>query len=159
MHLFCDFSRIFFDRLYIFFRNIFRRNNTCRISGMYSRKLDMFHNRRNKRMCAVADRVCFTFCCMSEETVDQNRTVRCHTDCCFHISYHAFRIIYNFHATAAKYIRRTHHNRITDLLGNFKSIVHRNSHSRLRHRNLKLIHHFTEQIAVFRQIDNRRSRT
>ena len=77
-----------------------------------------------KCMCAVADRVCFTFCCMTEETVDQNRTVRCHTDCCRHISYHAFRIIHNFHATAAQYVRRTHHNRITDLLGNLKCLIH-----------------------------------
>ena len=57
---------------------------------MYAGKLDMLHNSRNKSMVAVADRICFTFRCMIQETVDQNRTVRCYTYCCFHVSFHAF---------------------------------------------------------------------
>ena len=38
---------------------------------MYAGKLDMFHNRRNKCMITVADRICLTLGCMTQETVDQ----------------------------------------------------------------------------------------
>ena len=43
---------------------------------MYSRKLDMFHNRRNKRMCAVADRVCFAL----EGVVERQGVLVCGCD-------------------------------------------------------------------------------
>ena len=126
---------------------------------MYTGKLDMFHNRRNKCMIAVADRICLTLGCMAQETVDQDRAIRCHTFCCFHIDSQIFRIVYHFHATSAQYIGRTNHNRITDLFCNRKCLIHIHCHTCFRHRNTQFVHHRTEQISVFCHIDDFRRST
>ena len=135
---------------------MFGRNDTSRVTGMNTGKLNMFHNRRNKCMRTVTDRIRLTLSCMIEETVNKDRSVRCHTDSGLHISDHAFCVIDNFHTTSAKNIRRTNHNRISDLLSDFQSIFNSNSHTGFRHRNFKFIHHGTEQISVFCQINNSR---
>ena len=156
MHFLCDFLRVFFDDPYVFLGNVHRRDDTCGIAGMYSGKFDMLHNCRNKCMISVADSIGFTFQGMVQETVDQYRTVRRHAYSSFHITFHTLIVVYDFHAASAKDIRRTYHDRITDLFGNGKGFCYRSCHSGFRHRDSKLVHHSAEQIAVFRQIDDRR---
>ena len=76
MHFFCDLSRIFLDGPYIFFRNMYGRDDAGGVSGMYAGKLDMLHNRWNECVGSVADRVCLALEGVVQEPVDQDRTVR-----------------------------------------------------------------------------------
>ena len=123
---------------------------------MYTGKLDMLHNSRYVSMFAVADRICLALHCMTQETVDQDRTVRCHTFCCFHVNFQIFRIIYNFHAASAKYIGRTYHNRIADAFCDRQCLIYIYCHACFRHRDLKFVHHCTEQVTVFCHINDSR---
>ena len=155
MHLFCDLACVFFDRLYIFFGNVYGRDNTCRVSGVYTGKLNVLHNSRYKCMISVADRICLTFQCVVQETVNQDRTIRSYADSGFHVSFQTFVIVYNFHSATTENVRRTNHNRITDFFCNGKCLFYSSSHSGFWHRNLKFIHHFAEKITVFCKVDNR----
>ena len=123
---------------------------------MYTCKLDMLHNRRYKCVSSIADRIRLTLQCMIQETVNQDWTVRCYTNCCLHVVSHCHIIVDYFHSTSAKYVRWANHNRITDLACDLYCLFYGCSHSRFRHRNLQLIHHCTELISVLCKIDNRR---
>ena len=105
---------------------------------------------------ASADRIRLALHCMAQETVDQNRTVRCNSLCRFHVNLKISRIIYHFHTAPAKDIRRTHHNRIADLLCDRQRFFHIDRHACLLHRDTKLVHHRPEQISVLSHIDDRR---
>ena len=156
MHLLSDLSCVFFDRPDIFFGNMQGGDDTGRVAGVNSRQLDMLHHRRNKGMGAVTDGVSFTFQGMIQEPVDQDRTVRCYSHGCCHISFHTFIVIYHFHAAAAKDIRRADHDRIPDPFRDGQSLIHRGRHTGLRHGDLKFIHHVTEQVPVLGQVNDRR---
>ncbi|CDD34980.1 putative uncharacterized protein [Roseburia sp. CAG:309] len=123
---------------------------------MYSCQLNMLHNSRYKSMFAICDRICLAFHRVTKETVDQDWTVRCHAYGCCHILFQAFRIIDYFHTTSAEYIRWTHHNRITDLICNFKCFFHIYCHTCFRHWNVQFFHHAAEQITVFCHINDLR---
>ena len=116
----------------------------------------MLHNRRYKCVGSIAYRVRLTLQCMIQETVNQDWTVRCYTNCCLHVVSHCHIIVDYFHSTSAKYVRWANHNRITDLACDLYCLFYGCSHSRFRHRNLQLIHHCTELISVLCKIDNRR---
>ena len=113
----------------------------------------MFHNSRNKAVCAIGDSVCLALCCMVKETVDKYRPVRSNADSRRHIHLHHFVIVYYFHTSAAQNIRRTNHNGISDAVSYFKSFVNIYRHSRFGHGNAELIHHSTEIVSVFRKVD------
>ena len=138
------------------FRDMNRWNDTCRVAGMYAGKLNMFHYGRNKCMGAVADSVCLTFQCMIQKTVNQNRPVRCDSYSGLHISGHAFCVIYDFHSSAAQYIGGTDHYRISDPFCNDKCFLDGGSHTGFRHGNTESVHHGTELITVFSQVNDRR---
>ena len=125
---------------------------------MNPRKLNMFHNRRHKGVRAIADSVRLTLKRMVEETVNQNRAVRRHADCRLHIRGKIHVIVHNLHTASAQYIGRTHHHRITNLMGNLQSLFHSNCHTGFRHGDFQLIHHSAEQVSIFRQIYHRRRR-
>ena len=117
---------------------------------MHAGQLDVLHNRRNESVGAVADGVRLTFHGMIQETVDENRTIRCHSNSSFHVANHSFFIVNDFHATATQHVGRTNHNRITDSVRCGKGFLHSGCHTGFRHRNLQLLHHSAEQISVFR---------
>ena len=133
-----------------------RRDNAGAVSGMDAGELNVLHNGGNKCVCSVADRICLAFQCMIQETVDQDRAVGCHADGCIHISLHTLIIIDDFHASSTKHVGRTNHNRITDLVSDFHSLIHGSCHACFRHRDLQLIHHRTELVTVLCQINDSR---
>ena len=155
MHFLGDLSGVFLDGLYIFGRNMYRRNDAGRVTGMYTGQLNMLHYCRNKGIGAVADGIGLTFHGMIQETVDQDRTIRSYTDSGLHIADHAFVIVNHFHTAAAQDIGRTNHNRISDLSRDGQSFFYGRGHTGLGHGDLQLLHHGTEQIAVLSQINNR----
>ncbi len=114
----------------------------------------MLHNSWYKCMLAICDRICLTLSCMAQETVDQDWTVRCHTNSGCHIFLQRFRLADNLHTTSAKDIRWTNHNRITDLLSNSKCFLNIRCHASFWHRDVKLLHHCTEEITILCHIDN-----
>ena len=156
MHLLRDPSCIFLDRRNTLTTQVPGRNDAGRIPGMHACQLNMLHNCRNKSMNPIADCIGFTLGRMHQETVDQNRTIRCYADGRFHISDHAFLIINNLHASSAKHVGRTHHHRISDLFRNRQRVIHRNCHPGFRHRNLQLFHHCAELVPVLSKVDHRR---
>ena len=123
---------------------------------MYAGQLNVLHDRRNKRVCSVADGVSLTFRGVVQEPVDEYRTVGGHADSSVHIACHALIIVHDLHAASAEYIRWTDHDRIADSFRDRKRFVHSGRHAGLRHRNVQLFHHFTEKVTVFRQVDDRR---
>ena len=60
MHFFCNLTGIFFNRLYILFADVYGRNDTCRVTGMNTGKLNMLHHCRNKGVCSITDGIGFT---------------------------------------------------------------------------------------------------
>ena len=154
MQLLCDLSGVVFQSFDLLFCQSSRGNDTSRVTGVNTSQLDMLHNCRNKYVLAIADRICFTLGCMMQETVNQDRTVRSYADSCSHIEGHRFIVMNNLHAAAAKYIGRTNHNRITDLLSNSKCFLNIRCHASFWHRDVKLLHHCTEEITILCHIDN-----
>ena len=118
MHLFCNTACVITDCLYLILGQISGRKDTSGVTGVDTCQLDMLHNSRNKYVLAIADSICLTLGCMMQETVNQDRTIRSYTDSCSHIEGHRFIVMNNLHAAAAKYIGRTNHNRVTDLIRN-----------------------------------------
>ena len=131
-----------------------RRQDTSRVTGMNTSQLNMLHNSRYKGMCTIADGICLTFCSMIQETVNQDWSVRRHTNCSCHIAGHALIIIDNFHTAAAKNIGRTYHNRVTNLIGDLQCFINGCCHAGFRHRNVKFFHHGTEQVTIFCKIND-----
>ena len=117
-------------------------------------KLDMLHNGRYKCMFAICNRICLTLGCMAQETVDQDWPVRCHANSSCHIFLQRFRLADNLHATSAKDIRRTNHNRITDLLRNRQCFLNIRCHTGFRHRDIQFLHHCTEQVTILCHIND-----
>ena len=124
---------------------------------MNAGQLNMLHDSRYKGVGSVTDGICLTLHRVMQETVNQNRTIRSHSYRCTHIFLQALRLMDNLHTTAAQYIRRTHHNRITDALGNFQSFLHINGHTCLRHGDIQLLHDGAELIPILCQVDDLRA--
>ena len=101
IHFNGNLSCVILDCFYHLIREILCRQDTSWVAGVYACKLNMLHNSRYKAMCAVGNSVCFTFCCVIKETIDQNRSVRCYANSCRHINTHHLVIMNNFHASAA----------------------------------------------------------
>ena len=154
MHLLCNLSRILFNDLHVLLRDVLGRNDTSGVSGVNACKLNVLHYGRNKGMRSVADGICLTLCCMVEESVDQDRSVGCYANGCIHIAREVHVVIYDLHAAAAKYVGRTNHNGEANLMGNLQCLFHGRSHARLRHRDLQLIHHCTEQVSVLSEVNH-----
>ncbi len=129
MHFLGYFSSILLDRPYIFFRNMHGRDDACRVSGVYACKFNVFHNCGDKCVGAVTDRVSLAFQGMVQETVDQDWTVRGHTDGSIHVVFHALVIIYDLHPASAEYIGWADHNRIADILCDGECFLHCRCHS------------------------------
>ena len=110
-------------------------------------------------MGSVCNGICLTFQCVMQETVDEDRTIRCNADSSLHITGHALIIIYDFHAASAKDVGRTNHNGITDPVRNPDRFFHGGSHSCFRHGDIQFVHDGTELISVLSQIDNSRRST
>ena len=157
MHLFRDLPGVLLDGTYIFFGNVYGRDDARGISGVHACKFDMFHDCRHKCMISVTNGVCFTFQGMIKEAVDEDRAVRRHSNGGFHIAGHAFGVIYDLHTASAKDIGRTDHHRIADLVCDRERFIYGCCHSGFRHRDLKLVHHLAEQITIFRKINDGRS--
>ena len=126
---------------------------------MHSSKFNMFHDCRHKGIAAVTDGVGFTFQSVVQETIDQDRTIWRHSDSGFHIFCHTLIVIDNFHASAAQYIGRADHNRISDSTGDGDGLFYSGGHTGFRHGNFQLVHHLPEQIPVLSQIDHGRRGT
>ncbi len=105
-------------------------------------------------MGSVADGIGFALGRMIQEPVDQDRTVGRYADSGRHIIRHAFIIIHDFHAASAENVGRTHHDGIADAVRDRDGILYGDGHAGFGHRDLQLLHHLTEQIPVFRQIDD-----
>ena len=117
----------------------------------------MLHNSRNKTVCTVGNSVSLALCSVVEETVDEDRSVRCNTNSSRHIYLHHIVIVNYLHSTSAENVGRTNHYRISDAVGYFKSLVNIYSHSGLRHWDTQLVHHSTEVVTVLSQVDGLRS--
>ena len=122
-------------------------------------QLDVLHNCRYICVGTVADRVGLALQRVIQETVDQNRTIRCHANRCLHIFCNTLLVINHFHTTAAENIRRTYHDRITDACCDRGCFLNGGSHTGFRHRDFQLIHHRTELVTVFCQINDCRRST
>ena len=112
----------------------------------------MLHYGRNKYMLAITYCISLTFKSVIKKTVDKDRSVRRYAYGSRHINLHMLIIMNDLHSAASENIRRTNHYGITDLPCALKCLFHIYCHSRLRHRNIKLIHHLPEQIPVFGKI-------
>ena len=123
---------------------------------MNAGKLDVLHDCRNICMCSVGDRICLTLQSMIQETVDQDRTIRCYADSRIHVLGHSGVIIDDFHAASAEYVGRANHDRIADLICNRLGFLDRCGHSGLRHRDAELIHHAAEEVAVLCEVNDLR---
>ena len=132
------------------------RNDTCGVTGVYACKLDMLHNGRNEGMCAITDSICFTFHCVIQETVNQNGSVGGYANSGIHVFCQIFGAIHDFHTAAAQNIGGANHNGIADFFCDMKGIRNRNCHAGFGHGNTKLIHHCTEVVSVFCQVDHSR---
>ena len=71
---------------------------------MYSRKLDMLHDRGNEYMLTVAYRIRLTLKRVIKETVDKYRTVGCYADSSRHVDLHMLVVVYDFHSASAEYV-------------------------------------------------------
>ena len=159
MHLFRNLSGVLLDGLHIFRGNVKRWDDTGRVSGVDTCQLDMLHDSRHKGMFSVTDGIRLTLQGIVEETVNQDRAVRCHTNRCFHVIFHGFIIVDYFHTAASQYVGRTNHNGVANLICDGLSFLHGSCHAGFRHRNLKLIHHGTEMIPVLCKVNNCRGGT
>ena len=157
MQLLCDLSGVVFQSFDLLFCQSSRGNDTSRVTGVNTSQLDMLHNRRNEYMLTIAYCVRFTLGCMMQESVNQDRSVRCYTHCLLHVEGQRFIVINDLHAASAKNVGRTNHNRIADSVSSFQCFFHIDSHACFRHRNLQLLHHFTELVTVFCKVDGFRS--
>jgi len=151
-----NFFCIVIDSFNVTQRNAHRRNDTGGIAGMNTGQLDMFHDRRNKSIRAVRNRVGFRFDGVFQKLVDQNRPLRRDADCRVDIAFEHFLIMYDLHAAPAQHVGGTHHQRITDVTGHFQRLLEIAGHAGFRHGNAQFIHHHAETVAVFRQIDRLR---
>ena len=117
-------------------------------------QFDVFHDRRHKGVLAVGDGVRFTFQRVVQEPVNKDGTVRGYADSRRHVVFHLLVVVDHFHAPAAQYKGRAHHDRIADAVGQFNGLFHRAGHTGFRHGNTQFVHDFAELIPVFRQVDD-----
>ena len=156
MHLNCDLSCVFLDSLNEFRCKVLRRQDACGVTGVDSGKLDVLHNCRNIAVCTIGDSVCLTLCSVVQETVDEDRSVRCNADSCIHVDSHHLVVVNNLHSSSAENVRRTNHYRVTDLVSDGDSFICINSHACFRHRDAEAVHHGTEVISVFCEVNSLR---
>ena len=90
------------------------------VAGVYACAFDMFHNAGNQYVLAVADSVNFNFRALQIVVNKYRMFVRSLNGVC-HVVFQFIIVINNFHSTAAEYIGRTHHYRITNVGSCFQS--------------------------------------
>ena len=119
MHFLRDLAGVLFNGLQIVLRDMSGRNDACGVAGVNACELNVLHDGGNIGVLTVADRVCLALHSVVEESVDQDRTVRCNADSREHVVFHRIIIIDDFHSTSAEDVRRTDHYGIADRIGNF----------------------------------------
>src|ERR1051325_12136520 len=77
----------------------------------------------------------------------------------FHIFKQAGFVVDDLHGSPTQYIRRPHHDGITDLQGDAKSLVYGSRHATLRLAKPKGIQEVTKSFSIFRAIDRLGTRT
>ena len=93
---------------------------------------------------------------MVQETVNEDRPVRCNADCRIHVDPHHLIVMNNFHSSSAQYVRRTYHYGVADLVRDSDSLVSVDGHACFRHRDAQTVHHRTEVVSVFSKVDSLR---
>ena len=114
VHFDSDLACIFVDEIKIFPANRTAGDNAGTVTRVNACQFDMFHDSRHEGIRTVTDSIGFTFEGIVEETVNEDRPVRRHTDSRFHIICHRGFVVNNFHASSAQNVRRPYHNRIPD---------------------------------------------
>ena len=122
-------------------------------------QLDVLHHSRYEYVLSIRNGIGFAFGCVVQESVDQDRAIRCDADGCLHVAFHLLVIVYDFHATPAQYEGRTYHDGVSDPGRDLFRFLHGYCHPCLRHGNLQFLHHGAEQVAVFGHVNGLRRGT
>ncbi|MNB90570.1 hypothetical protein D3C75_376300 [compost metagenome] len=84
---------------------------------MNARLLDVFHDATNQHHFAVADGIDIHFYCIIQEAVQQHRRIVRDADGGLEVTAQVCFVVDDFHCAAAQHVRRTHHQRVTNLFG------------------------------------------
>ena len=125
-----------------------------RIPGMDTGQLDMFHHGRDKSVGAVGNGIGFHLDGVVQKLVDEHRLLRgnlLHSGT--QVTIEHLVVVNDFHASAAKDIRRPDHEGVTDALGDFECLVIAPRHARFGLGNPEPAHNLPETIPVFGQVD------
>ncbi len=154
-----DSSGIFLDGIQVLGRNADGRYHTGGIPRMDAGQLDMFHDRRNIGVRAVADGVGLGLDGVFQELIDEDGSFRTHVNGGGHIMLEHPLIVNHFHTTAPQHVGRPDHEGIADPSCNFKGLFQGTGHARLGLWNAQLAHHVPEPVAIFGKIDGFRGRS
>ena len=147
------FSVVLIDRINVLRGDANGGNHAGGVAGVNAGQLNMLHHRRNKGVLAVGEAVGLHFDGIVQKTVDQNRSLRRNINRRRQVLAEHFFVVNHFHRPAAEHEGRSHHQRISDSLGDGQGLFQVDRHSGFRLRNTKPLHRLPEPVAVLGQVD------
>src|SRR5436853_5968769 len=120
---------------------------------MHSSLFDVFHNAPDHNLLVVAEGIYVDFVCILEEFVDEDRTLTRNLNRGCHVVIEHRFVIDNNHRTAAKHVRRTNENGITDLTGDASRFFQGDCGPVLGLRDIQFSKQVAKSLAIFREVD------
>ncbi|OQA40045.1 MAG: hypothetical protein BWY49_01138 [Candidatus Omnitrophica bacterium ADurb.Bin314] len=134
------------------------RDGTGRITRVYPRPFDMFHDGRDMSVRAVGKGIHLAFKRLAEEPVDQHGVFGTYLDRLSSISPEHVLVIDDLHPAPAENEGGTDHDGVADLTRDRDGFLDRPCDAAFRLRNAELDHLLTKELAVFGERDALRRR-
>ena len=118
-----------------------------RVTRMYAGSLYMLHNTRNNHVNAIGNSI-YLYLSTLHIAVYQNRMIRGYLYSSTHVISQLVLIVNDFHSTAAQYIGRTHHNRITNICCAGDSLLLAGNRNSFWTRNMSLSQYLIKALSI-----------
>jgi len=114
----------------------------------------VLHDGRDKRVLAVGQGVSLGLDGIIQKPINQDGPLGRDLHRRVDIMPEHFLIVHDFHAAPAQHERGPDHDRVADLFGNAAGFREAAGHARRGHRDVQLLHHLPEPVAVLRQVNH-----
>ncbi len=125
---------------------------------MDARLFDVLHHAADEHGFAIRNAIHVAFDRVVQEAVEQHRRVVRHLHGLAHVALEVARLVDDFHRAAAQHVRRTHHQRIADFVGELERFVFGARGAVRRLTQAEVLQQLLETLAVFGGVDHVRRR-